>query len=88
MSPFNFIMETFSYDSGGGIMLDVIKLGSGRCLIISEEAIAIYPSWQAFVEGEPSLFRFRNLEDGRPKPSEHPSEHWARIERWARNRGD
>jgi hypothetical protein len=74
----NFIMNTFSYDSGGGIMLDVIKLGSGRCVIISEEAIAIYQNWQSFVEGKPSLIRLRNVENAQAN----------RIERWARNRGD
>jgi hypothetical protein len=77
-SPLTFITDTFTYDSGGGFMLDVVKLGSGRCLILSEETIAMYPSWQAFLDGASPLFLRLNFENAQVN----------RIEQWARNRGD
>lgn len=43
-----------TWNSGGYVMLDVIKLKSGQFLLISDECVCKYESWEEFMgdEGE------------------------------------
>lgn len=50
-----------SWDSGGGVTLDLIHLKDGTVLAISAETVALYPNLEALASGEAedviSLFR-------------------------------
>ena len=51
---FEFIKETSSWDSGGGITLDLIELKDGRVLAISDDAVVLYKDMDELMEGTPS----------------------------------
>lgn len=44
----NFVKEVFTQDTGGGMMCDFILLKDGTVLVLSEEAIVLYPSLEAW----------------------------------------
>lgn len=46
------IEEVTTWDSGGGQVLDIITLKDGRVLVVSEDAVVLYPSMEEFEEGE------------------------------------
>lgn len=46
------IAEIGSWDSGGGMALDLITLKDGRVLVISEDAVVLYESMEAVEAGE------------------------------------
>lgn len=46
------IAEIGSWDSGGGMALDLITLKDGRVLVISEDAVVLYESMEAVESGE------------------------------------
>jgi hypothetical protein len=52
MSDFEHIKELASWDSGGGMVLDLITLKDDRIIVVSDEAIVLYPSMEAFEAGE------------------------------------
>lgn len=41
-TPLSFVQSTYSQDTGGGFVCDVLVLGDGQILVISEEAIVLY----------------------------------------------
>lgn len=47
-----YVKSVSSWDSGGGIMIDVIELKDGRVLGITDESVVLYPSMEALEEGE------------------------------------
>lgn len=46
------ITETTSWDSGGGILLDILILKDGRVLAISEDSIVLYASLEDLESGD------------------------------------
>ena len=48
---FEFIEGAQTWHSGGGIMLDAIKLTDGTMLVISDDLIGHYKDWNAFLAG-------------------------------------
>lgn len=48
------IAEIGSWDSGGGMVLDLVTLKDGRVLVISEDAVVLYESMGAVEAGEAS----------------------------------
>lgn len=54
------IAEIGSWDSGGGMILDLVILKDGRVLVISEDAVVLYESMEAVESGEaaerPSIY--------------------------------
>ena len=49
-----FIKDTSSWDSGGGITLDLVELKDGRILAISDEVVILYRDMEDLVSGEAS----------------------------------
>lgn len=45
------IAEATTWDSGGGMVLDVLSLKDGRVLAISEDAIVLYSSLEDLESG-------------------------------------
>lgn len=41
-TPLSFVQSMYSQDTGGGFVCDVLVLGDGQVLVISEEAIVLY----------------------------------------------
>ena len=50
-----YVKNLYSWDSGGGIELDVIELRNGIAVVVSEECISINRSMEGFMEGEPPM---------------------------------
>lgn len=48
------IRAVSSWDSGGGIVVDVVELADGRVLGITDESVLLYASLEALEEGEPA----------------------------------
>lgn len=46
------IAEVGSWDSGGGMALDLVTLKDGRGLVISEEAVVLYENMEAVESGD------------------------------------
>jgi hypothetical protein len=46
------IAEIGSWDSGGGMALDLITLKDGRVLVISGDAVVLYENMDAVEQGE------------------------------------
>jgi hypothetical protein len=46
------ITEIGSWDSGGGMALDLVTLKDGRVLVISEDAVVLYENMEAVESGE------------------------------------
>lgn len=47
-----FIKAVSSWDSGGGITVDLVELKDGRVLGITDESVVLYPSMEALQDGE------------------------------------
>jgi hypothetical protein len=47
-----YIKSISSWDSGGGIVIDIVELSDGRVLGITDEAVVLYPNMEALEEGE------------------------------------
>jgi len=52
MSELEHIAESTTWDSGGGIILDILTLKDGRVIAISEDAIVLYSSVEDLEGGE------------------------------------
>ena len=52
-----YIKDASSWDSGGGIALDLIELKDGRVVAISDEAIVVYRNIEDLVVGDPGASR-------------------------------
>ena len=50
----DYIKETSSWESGGGITLDLVELKDGRILAISDEVVILYNDMDDLMGGEPS----------------------------------
>ena len=48
----SWIKQISSWDSGGGIELDIVELADGKVLAISEEAVVLYDSLDDLESGE------------------------------------
>jgi hypothetical protein len=47
-----YIKDMYTQNTGGGFMCDVIQLDDGSVLVISEEAIVLYPTVEAWETSE------------------------------------
>jgi hypothetical protein len=47
-----YIKSISSWDSGGGIVIDIVELKDGRVLGITGESVVLYPNMDALEEGE------------------------------------
>lgn len=47
-----YVKSVSSWDSGGGIMVDIVELKDGRVLGITDESVVLYPSMEALEGGE------------------------------------
>jgi len=47
-----YIKSISSWDSGGGIVIDIVELKDGRVLGITDESVVLYPSMDTLEEGE------------------------------------
>jgi hypothetical protein len=47
-----YIKSISSWDSGGGIVIDIVELKDGRVLGITDESVVLYPSMEALESGE------------------------------------
>ena len=47
-----YVKSVSSWDSGGGIVVDVVELKDGRVLGTTDESVVLYPSMEAMEEGE------------------------------------
>lgn len=47
-----YVKSVSSWDSGGGIVIDILELKDGRVLGITDESVVLYPSMEALEEGE------------------------------------
>ena len=52
-----YIKETSSWESGGGISLDIVELKDGRILAISDKVVVPYNDMEDLIGGEPSETR-------------------------------
>ena len=48
----SWIKQISSWDSGGGIELDIVELADGKVLAISEEAVVLYDNMDDLESGE------------------------------------
>jgi hypothetical protein len=46
------VTEISSWESGGGITLDLVALKDGRVLVVSDDAVVLYESMDAVETGE------------------------------------
>ena len=46
------ITEATTWDSGGGMVLDILSLKDGRVLAISDDAVVLYSSLEDLESGE------------------------------------
>jgi hypothetical protein len=47
-----YVRSVSSWDSGGGIMVDIVELADGRVLGITDESVVLYPNLDALQDGE------------------------------------
>ncbi|MCK9608833.1 MAG: hypothetical protein M0R33_20530 [Methylomonas sp.] len=47
-----YVRSVSSWDSGGGIVVDVVELADGRVLGITDESVVLYPNMDALQDGE------------------------------------
>ena len=50
-----YIVEVTTWNSGGGIELNIVTLKDGRVLAISDESVVLYASIDDLVAGEPGI---------------------------------
>lgn len=48
-----FVKSVFTWDSGGGVEVDLIELNDGKILMISNEAVCIYKNMEDAESGNP-----------------------------------
>lgn len=48
-----YIREISSWDSGGGIIIDIVELADGRVLGITDDSVVLYSNLEALQNGEP-----------------------------------
>lgn len=53
----NRIKGASTWDSGGGVELDLIELTDGRVLCVSDEAVVLYKDMEDLEAGDPSVSR-------------------------------
>ncbi len=46
------VKSVSSWDSGGGVVVDIVELKDGRVLGVTDESVVLYPSMEALEEGE------------------------------------
>lgn len=51
MENLNFIKDVYSEETGGGLECDVLRLDDNTILVISKEAIVLYPNISAWDGG-------------------------------------
>lgn len=51
------IKQVSSWDSGGGIAIDVVELLDGRVLAITEESVVLYESMEDLMSGDATVKR-------------------------------
>lgn len=49
-----YIRAVSSWESGGGIIVDIIELTDGRVLGVTDESVVLYPSIDALQDGQPT----------------------------------
>jgi hypothetical protein len=47
-----YVRSVSSWDSGGGIIVDIVELADGRVLGITDESVVLYPNLDALQDGE------------------------------------
>lgn len=52
-----YVKQVSAWDSGGGIILDLVELKDGRVLAISDEVMILYKNIEDLTTGEPSSTR-------------------------------
>lgn len=52
-SEFAVIAKVSSWDSGGGVLIDLVELNDGRILGITEEIMILYDNMEDIVSGDP-----------------------------------
>ena len=45
------VTNSYTYNSGGNVMLDVLELSNGKVVVISDEVVCIYPSKEYYESG-------------------------------------
>jgi len=50
----HYVRTVSSWDSGGGILLDIVELADGRVLGISEDSVVLYDSIEDLQQGSSS----------------------------------
>lgn len=60
MDGLEHIAEATTWNSGGGMTLDLLVLKDGRVLVVSEEAVVLYASMEDLEDGQardrPTIF--------------------------------
>ncbi len=51
MDELSYVKSVSSWDSGGGVMVDLIELKDGRVLGISDEVLILYKNMEDLVSG-------------------------------------
>ncbi|MFC1588035.1 hypothetical protein ACFL54_06985 [Planctomycetota bacterium] len=51
------VKNVSEWDSGGGVVIDVVELNDGRVLGITEEIVILYASMNDLTEGDPAVNR-------------------------------
>ena len=52
MEKLEHIVDISSWDSGGGMVLDLVTLRDGRILVVSEDAVVLYKNIEDLESGE------------------------------------
>lgn len=62
-----FVQQVFTENTGGGCMVDLVVLNEGRVIGITDESVVLYPSMNAFYEGDADgAFDFPSFERKNP----------------------
>lgn len=61
MDELEHIESVEAWDSGGGVVLDLVRLNDGRILAISDECVVLYADDEDLLEGEPKARRMLSL---------------------------
>lgn len=46
------VKNSYTFNSGGNVMLDCLELSNGKLVVLSDDCVCIYPSKEYFDEGE------------------------------------
>jgi hypothetical protein len=58
---FEHIREVSSWNSGGGVLLDLVTLRDGQLLVVSDYAVVLYQNMNDLEEGKPGERQTINL---------------------------